>query len=138
MRKLSLHELQTSRSTSRDSGHDQIVAQLRYHQALAGLRDHRGTDLGHGVVACAAVRLDASSTLSFGFVAFPSWAILVRTSVVVRRSWSTYATDTAPLARSATAPLSQMQGIQAQPNRPVTAPVTGHFLPLLRLATSCR
>jgi hypothetical protein len=29
---------------------------------------------------------------------------------------------TAPLARSATAPLSQEQGIQAQPNRPVTAP----------------
>ena len=68
----------------------------------------------------------------------PSWAILVRTSVVVRRSWSTYATDTAPLARSATAPLSQEQGIQAQPNRPVTAPVTGHFLPLLRLATLFR
>ena len=32
MRKLSLHELQTSRSTSRDSGHDQIVAQLRSHE----------------------------------------------------------------------------------------------------------
>ena len=29
MRKLSPHELQTSRSTSRDRGHDQIVAQLR-------------------------------------------------------------------------------------------------------------
>ena len=40
----------------------------------------------------------------------------------IRKSWSTYATDTAPLARSATAPLSQEQGIQAQPNRPVTAP----------------
>ncbi len=42
-----------------------------------------------------------------------------------------YVTDTASLAlaRSATAPLSQEQGIQAQPNRPVTAPVTGHFLP---------
>ena len=56
----------------------------------------------------------------------------MRTSVVVRRSWSTYATDTAPLARSATAPLSQEQGIRAQPDRPVTAPVTGHFLPLLQ------
>jgi hypothetical protein len=30
--------------------------------------------------------------------------------------------DTVPLARSATAPLSQEQCIQAQPNRPVTAP----------------
>ena len=30
VRKLSPHELQTSRSTSRDSGHDQIVAQLRF------------------------------------------------------------------------------------------------------------
>ena len=30
MRKLSPHELQTSRSTSRDSGHDQIVAQLGF------------------------------------------------------------------------------------------------------------
>ena len=69
---------------------------------------------------------------------FPSWAILVRTSVVVRRSWSTCATHAAPLVRSVTAPLSQEQGIQAQPDRPVTAPVTGHFLPLLRLATSCR
>ena len=69
----------------------------------------------------------------------PNWAILVLTSVVVRRSWSTYATDTAPLARPATAPLSHEQGIQAQPNSPVTAPpVTGHFLPFLRLATFCR
>jgi hypothetical protein len=41
----------------------------------------------------------------------------------------------APLVRSVTAPLSQEQGIRAQPDRPVTAPVTGHFLPLLRLAT---
>jgi hypothetical protein len=29
VRKFSPHELQTSRSTSRDSGYDQIVAQLR-------------------------------------------------------------------------------------------------------------
>ena len=49
-----------------------------------------------------------------------------------------YATDIAPLARSATAPLSQEQGIQAQPDRPVAAPVTGRFLPLLRLAALCR
>jgi hypothetical protein len=68
----------------------------------------------------------------------PSWAILVRTSVVVRRSWSTYATDTAPSVRSATAPLGPEQGIRAQPDRPVAAPVTGHFLPLLRLAILCR
>src|SRR6185437_16028753 len=40
----------------------------------------------------------------------PSWAILVRTSVVVRRSWSTYATDTAPSVRSATAPLGPGAG----------------------------
>ncbi len=35
MRKLSPHEPQTSRSTSRDSGHDQIVAQLRSQVGLA-------------------------------------------------------------------------------------------------------
>jgi hypothetical protein len=38
VRKLSPHELQTSRSTSRDSGHDQIVAQLR-GQSGSGSRD---------------------------------------------------------------------------------------------------
>src|SRR5215471_1958911 len=51
--------------------------------------------------------------------ALPSWAILVRTSVVVRRSWSTYATDTAPSVRSATAPLGPEQGIRALTDRPV-------------------
>jgi hypothetical protein len=38
----------------------------------------------------------------------PNWAILVRTSVVVRRSWSTHATVTAPLVRSVTAPLCKL------------------------------
>jgi hypothetical protein len=55
----------------------------------------------------------------------PSWAILVRTSVVVRRSWSTYATDTAPSVRSATAPLGPEQGIRAQPDRPRGCPCHG-------------
>ena len=39
MRKLSPHEPQTSRSTSRDSGHDQIVAQLRFQDVLDKLAD---------------------------------------------------------------------------------------------------
>jgi hypothetical protein len=59
----------------------------------------------------------------------PSWAILVRTSVVVRRSWSTYATDTAPLARPATAPLSQEQGLQAHPDHPRDCPGHGALSP---------
>jgi hypothetical protein len=50
-----------------------------------------------------------------------------RTATAASRSWSTCATDTAPLARSVTAPLSQEQGSQAQPDSPVTAPVTGGF-----------
>jgi hypothetical protein len=72
-----------------------------------------------------------SVVVGFEALAFggPSWAILVRTSVVVRRSWSTYATDTAPLARSATAPLSQEQGIQAQPDRPRGCPGHGALSP---------
>jgi hypothetical protein len=53
----------------------------------------------------------------------------------VRKSWSTYATGYSASSSLGDCPLSQEQGIQAQPDCP---PVTGHFLPLLRLATLCR